>query len=104
MSLNEPQVGGGLASPCRESVDTVRPQAELNKINVFPIADGDTGTNMVICLKNPLRTLLSDPDLRRRGTAARTLDAVTTNFAADVLLYGRWTDSGGGAGPSDPRM
>eukprot|EP01046_Picozoa_sp_COSAG06_P004724 COSAG06_NODE_202_length_20343_cov_59.390931_8_plen_104_part_00 len=31
----------------------VRAKLNLNKINVFPIPDGDTGNNMVICMKNP---------------------------------------------------
>ena len=34
---------------------------ELNKINVFPIADGDTGANMKVCLKLPTRNLLINP-------------------------------------------
>ena len=47
----------------------------------FPIADGDTGTNMVICIKNPLRNLFSSP--------CKSITTATTNFAADVLLYGQ---------------
>jgi hypothetical protein len=34
---------------------------ELNRINVFPIADGDTGANMKVCLKLPARNLILDP-------------------------------------------
>jgi dihydroxyacetone kinase-like predicted kinase len=56
-------------------------KAYLNKINVFPMPDGDTGTNMVICLKNPTKNLLVEPST----SATQTI----TNFAADVLLNGQ---------------
>lgn len=54
---------------------------ELNTINVFPIADGDTGANMKVCLKLPTRNLLLNP-------SDNILTAVT-NMAADVLLNGQ---------------
>jgi len=54
---------------------------ELNRINVFPIADGDTGANMKVCLKLPTRNLLLDPD--------DNILAVASNMAADVLLNGQ---------------
>ena len=56
-------------------------KAHLNKINVFPIADGDTGTNMVICMKRPVRNLLQEP--------ADSIVKAAQNMAADVLLYGQ---------------
>ena len=61
--------------------NVVRTKLNLNKINVFPIPDGDTGNNMVICLKNPIKGLFTDPQ-------ASIFDAAT-NMAADVLLYGQ---------------
>ena len=54
---------------------------ELNKINVFPIADGDTGANMKICLKLPTRNLLLEP--------ADSALIVASNMAADTLLNGQ---------------
>lgn len=54
---------------------------ELNKINVFPIADGDTGANMKVCLKLPTRNLLLHP--------SESLLQVASNIAADVLLNGQ---------------
>lgn len=54
---------------------------ELNKINVFPIADGDTGANMKVCLKLPTRNLLLDP--------SDNILTVASNMAADVLLNGQ---------------
>ena len=53
----------------------------LNHINVFPIADNDTGANMKICLKLPTRNLLLEP-----SDSARI---VASNMAADVLLNGQ---------------
>ena len=54
---------------------------ELNKINVFPIADGDTGANMKVSLKLPTRNLLLDP--------SDSVLTVSSNLAADVLLNGQ---------------
>lgn len=53
----------------------------LNKINVFPIADGDTGANMKVCLKLPSRNLVLDP--------SDSVLRVASNMAADVLLNGQ---------------
>jgi len=55
--------------------------AYLNKINVFPIADGDTGANMNVCLKLPSRNLVLDP--------SPSVLRVASNMAADVLLNGQ---------------
>ena len=54
---------------------------ELNKINVFPIADNDTGANMKICLKKPTRNLLLNP--------SDSVLTVASNLAADVLINGQ---------------
>jgi len=53
----------------------------LNRINVFPIADGDTGSNMKVCLKLPSRNLMLDP--------SDSILRVASNMAADVLLNGQ---------------
>jgi len=54
---------------------------ELNTINVFPIADGDTGANMKVCLKLPVRNLLLNP--------SDNILIASSNVAADVLLNGQ---------------
>jgi len=54
---------------------------ELNRINVFPIADGDTGANMKVCLKLPTRNLLINP--------SDNILLAVSNMAADVLLNGQ---------------
>jgi len=53
----------------------------LNRINVYPIADGDTGANMRVCLKLPSRNLILDP--------SNSIVRVASNMAADVLLNGQ---------------
>jgi dihydroxyacetone kinase-like predicted kinase len=54
---------------------------ELNAINVFPIADGDTGANMKVCLKLPIRNLLLKPN--------DNIMIASREMAADVLLNGQ---------------
>ena len=54
---------------------------ELNTINVFPIADGDTGANMKISLKLPTRNLLLKP--------SENILIASSDMAADVLLNGQ---------------
>ena len=56
-------------------------KVELNKMNVFPIPDTDTGANMVICTKTPSRNLLLEP--------TKHIVAAAGNLAADVLLSGQ---------------
>ncbi len=38
-------------------------EEELNKLNVFPVADGDTGTNMCLTLENGIRTAKANKEL-----------------------------------------
>ena len=59
----------------------IRNKQTLNKINVFPVADGDTGTNCVNCMKRPCRNLFADP--------AADLRVATANLGADVLINGQ---------------
>jgi hypothetical protein len=53
---------------------------ELNAINVFPIADGDTGANMKVCLKLPVRNLLLKPN--------ENIMIASRGLAADIILNG----------------
>lgn len=57
----------------------------LNKINVFPVADGDTGTNMALTLKSVVEGLYECDD--------STVDAVVI-CAADAALVGSRGNSG----------
>ncbi len=45
---------------------------EVNDLNVFPVADGDTGDNMVLTL----RAVLDELDRLQDGNAARTIDEI----------------------------
>jgi hypothetical protein len=54
---------------------------ELNRINVYPVADGDTGANMKVGLKIPARNLILYP--------SSSISRVASNMAADVLLNGQ---------------
>jgi DAK2 domain fusion protein YloV len=45
---------------------------EVNDLNVFPVADGDTGDNMVLTL----RAVLEELDRLQDGNAARTIDDI----------------------------
>jgi uncharacterized protein len=45
---------------------------EVNDLNVFPVADGDTGDNMVLTL----RAVLAELDRLQDGNAARTIDEI----------------------------
>src|SRR4030095_7663924 len=50
-------------------------QEHLNKINVFPVPDGDTGTNLAMTL-GPVRSVLErTPDAHVGNTLTRVADA-----------------------------
>ena len=38
-------------------------EKEINRLNVFPVADGDTGSNMRLTLENGIRCACSDENL-----------------------------------------
>ena len=54
---------------------------ELNKINVFPVPDADTGNNMKIALRGGVLNLMNEPQVRLQ-------DAVDA-YASDTLLSGQ---------------
>ncbi len=60
-------------------------QEHLNKINVFPIPDGDTGTNMALTMHSVLQAL----ETCRESHAGRTLSTI-----ADAALDGARGNSG----------
>jgi DegV family protein with EDD domain len=47
----------------------------INKINVFPVPDGDTGTNLALTLQAVLATLRGNPDAHAGQTLTRVADA-----------------------------
>ncbi len=50
-------------------------QEHLNKINVFPVPDGDTGTNLALTMRAVLGTLQRSPDHHAGKTLTRIADA-----------------------------
>jgi len=63
----------------------------LNRINVFPVADGDTGTNMALSLGSALATL-TEPGEKHLGTLLATiadalLDSARGNSGAIVAQF-----------------
>ena len=50
-------------------------QEHLNKINVFPVPDGDTGTNLALTVRAVLATLRKVPDPHVGKTLTRVADA-----------------------------
>lgn len=50
-------------------------QEHLNKINVFPVPDGDTGTNLALTMRAVLGCLLRSPDDHAGKTLTRIADA-----------------------------
>ena len=58
-------------------------EEKLNMLNVFPVADGDTGTNMCLTLENGLRSAKPNKEL---GTFLRSV--------SEGMLYGARGNSG----------
>ncbi len=54
--LFEKMLKNGLANLCRQ-------EKKINSLNVFPVADGDTGTNLRLTLENGIRNAKSDAEL-----------------------------------------
>ena len=72
----EKMLRNGLANLCLY-------EKELNSLNVFPVADGDTGTNMRTTLESGLRAAKSTASM---GAYLRSL--------TDAMLYGARGNSG----------
>ncbi|MDR0820946.1 MAG: DAK2 domain-containing protein [Oscillospiraceae bacterium] len=64
----------------------VNHKTEVDELNVFPVPDGDTGTNMSMTIKNAVTELLLLPDESRADTVADT--------AAAAMLRGARGNSG----------
>jgi DegV family protein with EDD domain len=78
--------GDGLCEALVSGIHTViADQAFLNKINVFPVADGDTGTNLSLSLGSALG-VLQQPGEKHLGTLLTA--------TADALLDGARGNSG----------
>jgi uncharacterized protein len=72
MELDGTGLGRLLRAGIRQLLDD---QEHLNKINVFPVADGDTGTNMALTMRAVLHQLQQRPDPHIGNTLTRAADA-----------------------------
>ena len=68
--------GTRLALALRAGIHRLLSREEIiNKINVFPVPDGDTGTNLALTLQAVLVTLRSEPDVHAGRLLVRAADA-----------------------------
>ena len=68
--------GIGLSAALRAGIYRLISREELiNKINVFPVPDGDTGTNLALTLQAVLSALRGNPDPHAGQTLTRVADA-----------------------------
>src|SRR3954470_12356349 len=66
MSARTAVDGEGLARLVEEYRDLLRShQEELNRLNVYPVPDGDTGTNMALTLESVCNEIGAGPDPSR---------------------------------------
>ena len=76
--VDGPRLRRALLAACRSGR---RCKAELNRINVFPVADGDTGTNLSLTLEAVAGELA--------GSRERRVDRVAAQVARSALLGAR---------------
>lgn len=76
--VDGPRLRRALLAACRSGR---RSKAELNRINVFPVADGDTGTNLSLTLEAVAGELA--------GSRERRVDRVAAAAARSALLGAR---------------
>jgi hypothetical protein len=68
--------GTELAAALRTGIHRLISNEEvINKINVFPVPDGDTGTNLALTLQAVLASLRGNPDKHAGQTLTRVADA-----------------------------
>ncbi len=68
--------GTDLAAALRAGIHRLISREEIiNKINVFPVPDGDTGTNLALTLQAVLVSLRGNPDVHAGQTLTRVADA-----------------------------
>ena len=76
--VDGPRLRRAMLAACRSGR---RCKAELNRINVFPVADGDTGTNLSLTLEAVARGLA--------GSRERRVDRVAAAAARSALMGAR---------------
>ncbi|MCH7735173.1 MAG: DAK2 domain-containing protein [Chloroflexi bacterium] len=78
--------GAGLVAMVEASARAIEHnQAEINALNVFPVPDGDTGTNMCLTLLSVISSIAETAP----GASKRSADAVAAAMASAALLGAR---------------
>ena len=96
MQTLERLTAGDLAAAVTAYRDALRAHQEaINRLNVYPVPDGDTGTNMALTVESMVR------ELAERG------DRADMPMVAEAISYGSLMgargNSGGHPGPDLPR-
>jgi DAK2 domain fusion protein YloV len=74
---------------CTAGLDALRrSQREIDELNVYPVPDGDTGTNLVLTVTSAHRALMQEPE-SGAGTGEPTLGWVLRRMARGALLGAR---------------
>lgn len=79
---------------CAAGLDALRRhQVEIDELNVYPVPDGDTGTNLVLTVTSAWQALVAEPDMLEEPTAAEgeiaRLGRVLRCMARGALLGAR---------------
>jgi DAK2 domain fusion protein YloV len=77
---------------CAAGLDALRRhQAEIDQLNVYPVPDGDTGTNLVLTVTSAWEALVAEPDLLAAAdeSDAQRLARILRCMARGALLGAR---------------
>jgi len=67
---------------CAAGLDALRRhQVEIDQLNVYPVPDGDTGTNLVLTVTSAWDALVAEPDLLESETARESHPAMEGEIA-----------------------
>jgi DAK2 domain fusion protein YloV len=81
---------GAIRRWCAAGLDGLRRhQYEIDEINVYPVPDGDTGTNLVMTVSSAQRALAAEPDAGTAEGEATRLGRVLRCMARGALLGAR---------------
>ena len=73
-------------------------QEELNRLNVYPVPDGDTGTNMALTLDNVVKELDSSNGARHADGAGREHDRAAMSEVCRAMAHGSLMGARGNSG------
>jgi fatty acid kinase len=75
---------------CAAGLDALRRhQVEIDRLNIYPVPDGDTGTNLVLTVGSAWQALVAEPDEVEVGSEIARLGRVLRCMARGALLGAR---------------